>query len=82
MSWLIPVVVTLPFMGYLTGWLVGSSKTPVVGIVLPFLFGLIGAITINSIRESIKGESYYNELMKIGEVKNLSQDLKEKIRIL
>lgn len=50
-------------VGWLTGWLVGASNTPVVAALLPLVFGLIGAIgfgyaeaaaQVRSVREMVQ----------------------------
>jgi hypothetical protein len=53
----VPLVAVFPVTGWLTGWLVGQSRTPVVGSLLPLLFGLAGALTYGLLDRSVKGQA-------------------------
>jgi hypothetical protein len=59
--WLLLIAV-FPVAGWLTGWLVGQSRTPVVGALLPLLFGLAGALTYGLLDRSVKGQAVLKAL--------------------
>lgn len=51
LTWL-PLLFVFPVLGYLVGWLVGSSQTPVVATLLPLVFALFGALSFRSLSHS------------------------------
>jgi hypothetical protein len=51
--------------GYLSGWLVGVSSSPVVAALLPLLFGILGAIGFGAIDRLLRIQEYGDKLEKI-----------------
>jgi len=43
------ITIAVENIGYLFGWLIGASKSPVAGTVAPLVFGLLGAVVFASI---------------------------------
>ena len=78
--WLIPLLLIPLSVGYLVGWLVGASQTPVVATTLPLIFGLLGAVAFNTVSKNVLGEAYYDELIKIESIQSLDKLDKIKIR--
>lgn len=48
--WLI-IIAVFPCVGFFIGWFVGMSRSPVVGTLLPILFGVLGAMGFGAIEK-------------------------------
>ena len=76
------IISTIAFcvLGVFSGWIVGSSNTPVVAAFLPLLFGLI-TLFITSILNNIKINQEYFQLkvkLSISSQDSIQKDKKEK----
>lgn len=67
---LVPVAV-----GSLTGWLVGSSQSPVVGTVIPLIFGLLTAIGFGAVGAILRKSAILDAVRAA----DLSDDITEKL---
>jgi hypothetical protein len=73
---LLPLAAVFPIMGAFVGWLVGASQTAVVGVLLPLVFGLLGALSWNSLSRATEIEHAINVLRE-----NLTKETAEKLAI-
>ena len=77
----IPTFIIVPvFVGWICGWYVGASQTPIVATLLPLIFGLFGAIGYGVIDKKVKAESVYEQLSTMDDFNILSTSIKNKIR--
>lgn len=67
---LVPVAV-----GWLTGWLVGASQSPVVGTTIPLVFGLLTAVGFGVVGAVVRRSSIVDAVRSV----ELSDDIKSKI---
>ncbi|MCX7004766.1 MAG: hypothetical protein NTV22_16045 [bacterium] len=67
---MVPVAV-----GWLTGWLVGSSQSPVVATIIPLIFGLLTAIGFGVVGSILRKSSIFGAIRAI----DMSEDIKKRI---
>lgn len=64
-SWF-AMLAAFAFCGWLVGWLTGSSNSPVVGIAIPLIVGLLGALSYPLLDKLSQLDTVGKELGKIG----------------
>lgn len=69
--WTVPFIAIPPFVGWLTGWFVGASQSPVVSSLLPLLFGIGTALSYMLSDRHAMIHRLTEELYDIDEVKSL-----------
>lgn len=74
--WIAPVVVMPIFVGYLIGWLIGASQTPVVATALPLLFGLAGALSYHLVERKVVQRQITQALHTLEVVKSLDEPVR------
>ena len=79
LPWAVPFVVIPPVLGLFSGWLVGSSQSPVVTAFLPLLFGAAGAVVYGFVDGQVKSEKRSDRLLAIPEIKSLPEGAREQI---
>lgn len=67
---LVPVAV-----GWITGWLVGQSQSPIVGTTIPLVFGLLTAVGFGAVGAILRKSAVVDALRAM----DLSDDIKERI---
>ncbi len=60
----VPLTLAFAAVGYVTGWFVGVSQTPVVGTLIPLAFGLLGALTYGLLDRASKAQAITDRLEK------------------
>ncbi len=70
---LLCALIALVSFGFLSGWFVGASQTPVVAAFLPLLFGLI-TLFVASLLDNVKKRKEYNDILQdLKRVKNIGE---------
>ncbi|MBW3597209.1 MAG: hypothetical protein KY475_08030 [Planctomycetes bacterium] len=72
----VAVVLAVAASGWLVGWLVGSSQSPVVGTVIPLVFGLIAVFTYPALAKHFR-----NEKLSQLELDDLGLDANQRVRL-
>jgi hypothetical protein len=65
--------------GLFMGWMVGSSRSPVVATFLPLVFGLIGALSYGMIEKSRKTETLVNKIQRLDVGEAVRQEILSKL---
>jgi len=78
-AWIIPFLAIPPVIGWLTGWLVGSSQSPVVSSVIPLLFGVGTALSYMFSDRHTMIHNLHNDLLSMDELKALPTDSKRRL---
>lgn len=72
---LVPIAV-----GWLTGWLVGSSQSPVVGTTIPLIFGLLTAVGFGFVGAILRKSSIADAIRAIDLAEDIKTRLESEIR--
>jgi uncharacterized membrane protein YgdD (TMEM256/DUF423 family) len=70
-TWLLPLLLVPPSAGLLSGWLSGISMSPVVGVVIPILVGLLGAFGLPQALRSFRSSTLVDGVLSMQEIKKL-----------
>ena len=77
--WVIPITATPVVMGYLVGWLIGASDTPVVSVALPLLIGLISAVGYGITERRFVIDAIARRVMALAVVRKLDRSEQEEV---